>query len=208
MRGRGGGTSPPPLPNRQVVGKLLNPSRKIVFVAKPWGKGQSRLTLQNSAWQRFRELRRYIKSLIRSKKREYISKLTSPVKNKPKDVWRFFKSKTTGSSLPDTMFLNAQKIMSAEEKADAFNRYFASIFRPGIPNSHIPPPSAYSQNDLDSISVSTEDMNNLLSSLTIDKATGPDGISARLLKECSDEITPSLTALFNMLLSLGKVPQE
>jgi hypothetical protein len=133
--------------------------------------------------------------------------MTSPVKNKPKDVW-IFKSKTTGSSLPDTMFLNAQKIMSAEEKADAFNRYFASIFRPGIPNSHIPPPSAYSQNDLDSISVSTEDMNNLLSSLTIDKATGPDGISARLLKECSDEITPSLTALFNMLLSLGKVPQE
>ena len=41
-----------------------------------------------------------------------------------------------------------------------------------------------------------------------DKATGPDGISARLLKECSNEIAPSLTALFNKSLSLGKVPEE
>jgi hypothetical protein len=41
-----------------------------------------------------------------------------------------------------------------------------------------------------------------------DKASGPDGISARLLKECSNEIAPSLTTLFKKYLSLGKVPQE
>ena len=41
-----------------------------------------------------------------------------------------------------------------------------------------------------------------------DKATGPDGISARLLKECSNEIARSLTALFTKSLSLGNVPQE
>ncbi|CAB3983986.1 ATP-dependent DNA helicase PIF1-like [Paramuricea clavata] len=40
------------------------------------------------------------------------------------------------------------------------------------------------------------------------KATGRDEISARLLKECSNEIAPSLTALFNKSLTLGKVPQE
>ncbi|CAB4035097.1 Hypothetical predicted protein, partial [Paramuricea clavata] len=80
------------------------------------------------------------------------------------------------------------------EKADALDRYFASIFRSNILNSHSPPLSAYSQNALDSISVSTEDVNNLFmcqaSLSSTDKAIGPD----RLLKECSDEITPSLTA--------------
>ena len=45
-------------------------------------------------------------SPLRLKKREYISKLASTVKEKPKDFWRFFKSKTAGSPLPDTMFLN------------------------------------------------------------------------------------------------------
>ncbi|CAB4037513.1 Hypothetical predicted protein [Paramuricea clavata] len=59
---------------------------------------------------------------------------------------------------------NDQQVTTAEGKADAFNKYFASIFRPKK--------------------------------------------SARLLKECSNEIAPSLTALFNKSLSLGKVPQE
>ena len=38
-----------------------------------------------SLWDRFRELRRKIKSMIRSKKREYISTLASSVMNKPKE---------------------------------------------------------------------------------------------------------------------------
>jgi hypothetical protein len=42
----------------------------------------------------------------------------------------------------------------------------------------------------------------------MDKATGPDGIPARLLKECLNKIALSLTALFKKSLSLGKVPQE
>ena len=61
---------------------------------------------------------------------------------------------------------------------------------------------------LEAISVSTEDVNSVLSTLSTDKATGPDEISARWSKECANEIVPSLTALFNKSLSLGKVPQE
>ncbi|CAB4026078.1 Hypothetical predicted protein, partial [Paramuricea clavata] len=34
--------------------------------------------------------------------------------------------------------------------------------------------------------------------------TGPDGISARLLKECSEVLAPSLTALFNKSIALGQ----
>ena len=48
----------------------------------------------------------------------------------------------------------------------------------------------------------------LLSALSVWKATGPDGISARLLKECAEVIAPSLTELFNKSLTLGKVPTE
>ena len=43
----------------------------------------------------------------------------------------------------------------------------------------------------------------LLSALSAWKA-----ISARLLKECAEVIAPSLTELFNKLLTLGKVPTE
>ena len=103
---------------------------------------------------------------------------------------------------------NDQQVTTAEGKADAFNKYFASIFRPASPSSPIVSPSLSSQNNLESITVSTEEVSYLLLNLLTVKATGPDGISARLLKECSNEIAPSLTALFNKSLSLGKVPQE
>ncbi|CAB4027144.1 Hypothetical predicted protein [Paramuricea clavata] len=77
-----------------------------------------------------------------------------------------------------------------------------------ISSSSSAPPPDHSQNILESITVSTSDVNCLISSLPADKASGPDGISVRLLKECADEISPSLSALFNMSLSQGKVPQE
>ena len=169
---------------------------------------RAKSTNSPSLWDRFRELRRKIKSMIRSKKREYISTLASSVKNKPKEFWRFFKAKTTGSSLPDTLTLNDDQFTTSESKADAFNKYFASTFHPSAPSSSNVGSSICDEDTLKSISVSTEETSYLLSNLSTDKATGRDEISARLLKECSNEIAPSLTALFNKSLTLGKVPQE
>ena len=65
--------------------------------------------------------------------------------------------------------------------------------------------------NLESISVSTEEVYSyLLSNLSTDKATGPDEILyiCQIVKIMSNEIAPSMTALFNKSLSLGKVPQE
>ena len=42
----------------------------------------------------------------------------------------------------------------------------------------------------------------------MNKASGPDNISGRILKECSREISPSLTVLFNLSLTLGKMPEN
>jgi hypothetical protein len=103
---------------------------------------------------------------------------------------------------------NNEQFTTAEGKADAFNIFFASNFRPVTPISPRISSTSYSLDNLESISVSTEEVSYLLSNLSTDKATGPDEISAQLLKECSNEIAPSMTALFNKSHSLGKVPQE
>ena len=46
----------------------------------------------------------------------------------------------------------------------------------------------------------------LLASLDISKATGPDGISAQMLKYTAETITPIITSLFNQLILTGTVP--
>ena len=40
------------------------------------------------------------------------------------------------------------------------------------------------------------------------KATGPDGVSARVLRECAAVLTPSLSSLFRTSLNLGQLPAD
>ena len=48
----------------------------------------------------------------------------------------------------------------------------------------------------------------LLDGLNVHKAPGPDGLNARVLKECSNEISPILALIFNESLARGDVPDE
>ena len=48
----------------------------------------------------------------------------------------------------------------------------------------------------------------LLNTLKIQKASGPDGLSARGLKECSSEIVPILALIYNETLAQGTVPDD
>lgn len=49
---------------------------------------------------------------------------------------------------------------------------------------------------------------NVLANLDTSKATGPDEIPARILKETAHEIAPSLCELFNKSLRLGSLPTD
>ena len=48
----------------------------------------------------------------------------------------------------------------------------------------------------------------LLNSLNVRGASGPDGLSARVLKECSSEISPMLALIYNESLAQGTVPDD
>ena len=56
--------------------------------------------------------------------------------------------------------------------------------------------------------MSVDDVTKHLSRLDASKACGPDGISARLPKRCSQQIAPSLCGIFNQSLSSGQIPTE
>ena len=48
----------------------------------------------------------------------------------------------------------------------------------------------------------------ILRNLDTNKATGPDEIPARILKETAEEIATSLTELYNKSLRLGTLPED
>ena len=63
-------------------------------------------------------------------------------------------------------------------------------------------------NVMGEITVDPKGVTKLLNNLNIHKAPGPDGLSARVLKECSSEIAPVLTYIFNESLAQGAVPDD
>uniref|UniRef100_A0A8C6M681 Reverse transcriptase domain-containing protein n=1 Tax=Nothobranchius furzeri TaxID=105023 RepID=A0A8C6M681_NOTFU len=65
---------------------------------------------------------------------------------------------------------------------------------------HTPPPKP-------TLSISAFQVRNELRKIKVHKAAGPDGVSSRLLRCCADELCGILGYLFNLSLSLGKVPQ-
>ena len=62
--------------------------------------------------------------------------------------------------------------------------------------------------NLSSCTISIAEIRPILDNIDTNKTTGPDDISGRRLRECSKEIAPSLTCLFNMSLSLGKMSEN
>ena len=58
------------------------------------------------------------------------------------------------------------------------------------------------------ITVDPKGVLKLLNGLNIHKAPGSDGLSARVLRECSSEIAPILTLIYNESLGQGSVPDD
>ena len=58
------------------------------------------------------------------------------------------------------------------------------------------------------ITVDPKGVFKLLNGLNINKASGPDGLSVRVLKECSSEIAPILALIYNESLAQGTVPDD
>ena len=54
----------------------------------------------------------------------------------------------------------------------------------------------------------TDDILKLINSLLLNKASGLDGISCRLLKEATSIVAPSLTHIINLSITIGIFPDE
>jgi hypothetical protein len=58
------------------------------------------------------------------------------------------------------------------------------------------------------IIITENGINKLLQNINIHKASGPDNIHGRILKECTTQIAPILTTLFSLSLKTGKIPGD
>ena len=88
-----------------------------------------------------------------------------------------------------------------------FNDYFHSVFSTPKTGIALPAVSVKSDNMLANIVFSEIDVINVLKGLDVNKGSGPDDIPLKVLRECADELAPSLTTLFNLSMSTCTLPE-
>ena len=122
---------------------------------------------------------------------------------KIKKFWSFVKSlkkDTFGiTSLRENRILKTD----TKEKADICNRQFQSAFTREA-DSDPPSKGASPFSFMGEIIVDPKGVAKLLDG----KAPGPDGLNARVLKECSTQISPILALIYNESLAQGNVPDD
>ena len=92
-------------------------------------------------------------------------------------------------------------------KADFLNRQYESTWTKKDRGS-IPTPEGQPFPAMPKISVTKEGVFKLLLKLNPNKATGPDLLPARILKDMANEIAPIFTAIFQQSFYTGIVPRD
>ena len=112
----------------------------------------------------------------------------------------FVKSLKTDASGITSLRENGILKTDTNDKANICNKQFQSAFTRET-DSEIPPKGTSPFNP-------PKGVLKLLNGLKDHKAPGPDGLSARVLKECSSEIAPILAFIYNESLAQGTVPDD
>ena len=151
-----------------------------------------------------------MKYVIRKKRKLYIEKIEASFRDNARKIPKFNNFRKYHKAILNHRFVlnpvitfNNRVAKSPEEKEELFNDYFCSVFRPAARSescSETPISWEVTPNQLTEITVTRVEIATYLSNLDSFKATGPDGIHGRTLKECSSVIAPSLYTLFNYSL--------
>ena len=166
-------------------------------------------------WHMFRKLRNFVNKEIKASKSKYYTNLIEESKGNASKIWNAVNEasyRKSQSAAPSCIISNEVQHTEPKAIAAALNEHFATIGQTladrlssfvtkVTPQRQSNETTSFHILPVDELSVAIQ-----LKSLKTNKATGLDKISARLLKDAADEITPSITLLLNRSTSSHTFP--
>ena len=175
---------------------------------------KARKTNDPNDWNEFRNLRRTVKQMLVKAHTTYVMNLLdmeNPENKKTtitKKFWTYIKSQKKDNSGVSPLIENGKTYEDSKGKAQVLNRQFQSVFTeevkdniPRMDRSEKLPP-------INRLCITTAGIEKMLKGIDIKKASGPDEVPCRILKEAAEEISPYLCYIFNMSISTGSVPSD
>lgn len=204
------------IPNKRVKIRqsdpswLTNDAKKLIRKRKRLYKKFKR-TNNITDFESYKRVRNNTTAEIRKLKQQQIDKLAAKLINNdigPRDWWKTLKQfiKPDQSSSVPPLYKDDTVYTEEADKARLMNDFFVGQTELDETNAtlsfDIPRPG----HSLNSVSTSPFEVESVLKSLKLGKATGPDAINNRVLKELSQPLSFPLSDLFNFSLTSGKVP--
>ena len=204
------------IPTKLISGKKINKpwiNKKIKFLMRCRDKlfRRMRKTKNEKDVRRFKDCKKAVQKQERQSYWSYTNNIIevgdpdSDQQPKQKRFCSYIKSlrkDTTGvAPLKD----NGHLFNAPRDKAEILSRQYQSVYTQDSP---VPEPEGVPYLRMEDFSVTMEGVKKLLHRSNPGKASGPDLIPARLLKECSKDLAPILTTIFNKSLQTGSVPTD
>ena len=101
---------------------------------------------------------------------------------------------------------NNKTFITDIEMAKIFNKQFSSVF--SIDDGVTPQVNNPEAPSIGNLCITSNGVRKLLEGLYPYKTSRPDGVSARLLKECANVITDGLVLVFRTSLTEGRIPDN
>lgn len=172
-------------------------------------KAKSSNTTTN--WANFRQSRNDTTKLIRQTKATYQQKLIDKANARDTPVKEWYKiakklnNKHTSTTIPP-LADNGTEASSDHDKAELLNTYFCNQASLDDRNHVLPPVANTMLPTLSDIILTVQDVKDAISNIDSSKASGPDLISPRLIREGADALATPLSIYFNKLLSISTFP--
>lgn len=206
------------IPNKQVTinpndAPWMNHQIKTTMKKREKAYKKAKRTNQEADHDKYKNLRNETIAMIREAKENYnktlANKLTGDSKTDNKLWWKivkYFYTKNSANAISNPPIENENTIAhSNQEKANIFNDFFASQSKLDTGDAD-PGRADHGINTLSKIAITRLTVQEILQSLDPSKASGPDNISPRVLKQTATSIAPSLARIFNFSLASKKCP--
>ena len=145
---------------------------------------------------------------MRKAKRARENMIAKLVKKNPKAFFQYVSSKIkTRDKVANLKQKDGTLTENDSQKSNVLNNFFASVFTHEDKNN-LPTFNSCTNNTIDSIRVTEEDMYNALNNLNVNKSPGPDEIHPRILKDLARELSYPLKNIFYKTMEQGQLPSS
>ncbi len=165
-------------------------------------------TKDSDDYRSYARTRNQAKWLCRKSARDYERNIAKESKTNPKSFYNYAKKKMkTKSGIADQTKKDGSTASSNKEKAEVLNNFFSSVFTTeNIQNMPELKGIADLKVKMTDLKVTSDQVKQRLVELKPNKATGPDGVSPRMLKELAGSLAKPLSIIMNKSLQEGRLP--